>query len=336
MKTGIYSSPKTVAPMTLEKPIIQENEALVKVAYAGICGTDMMIYSGQHPRAEAPLIMGHEFCGVVEDIGQGHDFQKGDRVIIEPLLSCGKCAACKAGQAHVCANLKYIGIDQDGGFTEYATIPVDRLKYLPDSVTDEAAALTEPLAVAIHTVRRSSLKVGDTVAILGAGPIGLLIGLIAKEAGASEILISDVSPYRLKIASELGFTVVNAMNESIVETVKSYTNQVGADVVFEVAGNQITADQMINCIKFQGEIVVVSVYKKAPTINLTAMHFREISLKTTRCYSPDDFTKAIDLLEKKTFDVSLLISHILPLDEIEQGFQLMQNTDSSLKILFQP
>ncbi|MGE7687109.1 zinc-dependent alcohol dehydrogenase [Peribacillus sp. NPDC097895] len=336
MKIGVYYSPKTVATSTLEKPSIKDNEALVKVSYAGICGTDMMIYSGQHPRAKAPLIMGHEFSGIVDEIGEGHDFQKGDRVIVEPILNCGKCAACKAGQIHVCASLKYIGIDKDGGFTEFSTIPVDRLRRLPDNVSDEDAALTEPLAVAIHTVRRSSLKVGDTVAILGAGPIGLLIGLIAKEAGAGDIFISDVSPYRLKVATEMGFTAINDANESIVKEVRSHTRNVGADVVFEVAGNQITADQMIDCIKFQGQIVVVSVYKKAPVVNLAAMHFREISLITTRCYSPDDFTKAIKLLEQKTFDVNPLISHILPLDEFEKGFQLMENPESSLKILFHP
>jgi threonine dehydrogenase-like Zn-dependent dehydrogenase len=174
------------------------------------------------------------------------------------------------------------------------------------------------------------------VAILGAGPIGLLIALIAKEAGAGDIFISDVSPYRLKIASEMGFTAVNALNEDIVDKVKLHTQDVGADVVFEVAGNQITADQMIDCIKFQGEVVVVSVYKNAPIINLAKMHFREVSLTTTRCYSSDDFSIAIKLLEQQTININPIISHILPLDEIEKGFELMENPETSLKILFHP
>ena len=141
---------------------------------------------------------------------------------------------------------------------------------------------------------------------------------------------------RLQVARELGFEAIDAKDLDIVQVVKEYTDGVGADVVFEVAGSQITANQMIDCIKFQGEIMVVSVYKKPPTIQLAAMHFREISLSTTRCYSPEDFTKAIGLLEQNTINLDPLISHILPLEEIKTGFELMENPDQSLKILFQP
>jgi (R,R)-butanediol dehydrogenase / meso-butanediol dehydrogenase / diacetyl reductase len=336
MRTGIYDGPKMVKTSELPKPSINKNEALIRVTYAGICGTDMMIYSGKHPRAKAPLIMGHEFAGVIEEINEDSELKENDRVVIEPLLTCGHCAACRAGQSHVCINLKYIGIDKDGGFAEYVAVPIDHLRKLPDSVSNKEAALIEPLSVAIHTVRRSPIKVGDVVTILGAGPIGLLIGLIAKEAGAEKIFISDVSTYRLSVAASLGFTTINAKEENIVERVKDYTHQVGADVVFEVAGNQITADQMIQCIKFQGTLMVVSVYKSPPTIDLASMHFQEISLTTTRCYEQEDFTKAIKILEHKKIDVNPLISHVLSLKDITIGFELMENTEASLKILFNP
>jgi (R,R)-butanediol dehydrogenase / meso-butanediol dehydrogenase / diacetyl reductase len=336
MKAGTYVSPKQVEMTEREIPIPKADEALIKVSYGGICGTDMMIYHGLHPRAEAPLILGHEFSGVVEQVGENQQVKKGDKVAVEPLLSCGKCAACRNGQMHVCAKLRYIGIDKDGGFAEYATIPVNRLHVLPESVTEKEAAMLEPLAVAIHTVRRSKLLVGDTVAILGAGPIGLLIGIIAQRAGAGKIFISDVSSMRLQVARKLGFEAIDARDLDIVQVVKEYTNGVGVDVVFEVAGSQITANQMIDCIKYQGEIMVVSVYKKPPTIQLAAMHFREISLSTTRCYSPEDFTKAIELLAQNKINLDPLISHILPLEEIKTGFELMESPDQSLKILFQP
>ncbi len=292
---------KKVQTESIEKPVAGEGEALIKVAYAGICGTDMMIFAGKHPRAKAPVVLGHEFSGTIESIADNDHFHRGDRVTVEPYLTCGTCAACLAGQYHVCATLRCIGIDKDGGFAEYVAVPIHRLHHLPNNVSDEEGALTEPLAIAVHTVRRSDLKVGDSVVILGAGPIGLLIGQVAKQAGASEIFISDISPYRLQVAKQMGFTAVHAKEEDIKEAVLSFTKGVGADIVFEVAGTQATANQMIQCIKYQGKIVVVSVYKQAPTIDLAAMHFREISLTTTRCANSNDFAIAIRLMEKKNY-----------------------------------
>ncbi|WP_019536823.1 zinc-dependent alcohol dehydrogenase [Paenibacillus ginsengihumi] len=336
MKAGKYLAERTVRPAAAEVPVPGEGEALIKVAYAGICGTDMMIYAGKHPRAKAPLIMGHEFSGTVESAVGLKQFRPGDRVTVEPYLTCGTCAACRAGQYHVCAVLRCIGIDRDGGFAEYVAVPEHRLHRLPDEVSDEEGALAEPLAVAVHTVRRSDLKIGDCVAILGAGPIGLLIGLVAKQAGAGEILISDISPYRLQIARQMGFTAINAKEADMTEAVLAHTNGVGADVVFEVAGTAVTAKQMIPCIKFQGKVVVVSVYKQAPAVDLAAMHFREVSITTTRCANSSDFATAIRLMATRAVDVRPLISHRLPLEQIEQGFAAMENTEISLKVLFHP
>jgi (R,R)-butanediol dehydrogenase/meso-butanediol dehydrogenase/diacetyl reductase len=336
MKAGLFLSEKKAAIGELEKPITKNGEALIKVSFAGICGTDMMIYFGKHPRAKAPLAMGHEFSGVIEDINGESEFSAGDRVVIEPTLNCGKCEACLAGQSHVCKNLKLIGIDKHGGFAEYTSVPIDRLHRIPAELSDAHAALAEPVAVAVHTVRRSNLKVGDNVAILGGGPIGLLIGLMAKRAGADQIMVSDISPYRLNKAKELGLIAIDAKEANVIEEIKQRTNGIGADVVFEVAGTQITANQMIEISRIQGQIVVVSVYKQAPVIDLAAMHFREISLTTTRCYSRGDFEKAIRLMATGMVDVAPFISHELPLEEIAKGFELMENPDVSLKILFQP
>lgn len=336
MKAGLYISAKQVAVGELTKPVLSPGEALIKVSYAGICGTDMMIYSGKHPRAKAPLAMGHEFSGVIQEINGESYFSIGDRVVIEPTLSCGTCEACTAGEYHVCKTLKLVGIDQHGGFAEFVAVPLHRLHSIPDGLSDAHAALAEPVAVAVHTVRRSQLKVGDNVAILGAGPIGLLIGLVAKQAGAGQIIISDISPYRLGKAEQLGFTALDAKTVNITEEVRRLTDNTGADVVFEVAGNQITAKQMIETIKTQGQIVVVSVFKQPPAIDLAAMHFRELSLTTTRCYSKGDFKKAIQLMQNGSINVSSLISHELSLDQIAEGFELMENPDVSLKVLFQP
>ncbi|NHN31455.1 alcohol dehydrogenase catalytic domain-containing protein [Paenibacillus sp. S3N08] len=336
MKAGLYIAEKQVTVGQIDIPDLQPGEALVKVAYAGICGTDMMIYSGKHPRAKAPLAMGHEFSGVIERINGESSFIVGSRVVIEPTLSCGKCEACLAGETHVCKTLKLLGIDKHGGFAEYVAVPLDRLHQIPDGLSDAHAALAEPVAVAVHTVRRSNLKAGDSVMVLGAGPIGLLVGMVAKQAGASQVMISDLSPYRLQKAEQLGLIAFNAKEVNITEEVMKRTAGNGAEVVFEVAGSQATAKQMIETVKTQGQIVVVSVFKQAPAIDLAAMHFREISLTTTRCYSKGDFSKAIQLMHNGEIDVSSLISHELPLEQLAEGFHFMENPDVSIKVLFHP
>ncbi|WP_258000329.1 zinc-dependent alcohol dehydrogenase [Bacillus sp. Marseille-P3661] len=336
MKAGLYLSPKNFALGEIQKPKLKCDEALIKVAYAGICGTDMMIYSGKHPRAKAPLAAGHEFSGVIEEIKGESLFKIGDPVVIEPTLSCGSCEACSVGQNHVCKMLRLIGIDVHGGFSEYVAVPLHRLHLVPSDLSLATAALTEPVAVAVHTVRRSNVKVGDNIAIIGAGPIGLLVGLVAKLAGASQVIISDVSPHRLGIAKELGLTVLDAKEVDVTKEILDLTNGVGADVVFEAAGTQITAQQMTEIARIQGQIVVVSVYKKAPEIDLAKMHFKELSIVTTRCYSRNDFVTAIKMMASKQLNVEPLISHDLPLEEISKGFKLMENPDESLKILFHP
>src|SRR5699024_4865526 len=333
MIAGQYINPNTIKVSSKETPNIVENEALIKISYTGICGTDMMIYSGDHPRAETPIVMGHEFSGVVEKIYENSKFKVGDRVVIEPTISCGYSSPCKSGNSHICENLKLIGIDMDGGFAEYACVPINRLHSLPESLPLSLSALTEPVAVAVHSVRRSKLKVGQDVAILGAGPIGLLIGLIAQINGANNIYISDISSFRLNIAKKLGFQTINAQEINPVESILEKTNGNLMDVVFEVAGTQTTVEQMIDLIRTQGEIVIVSVFKHNPNIRLADMHFRELSINTTRVYTSDDFDTALNIINSEKRKFSTIISHELPLDQIEEGFSLMKNPDESLKVL---
>lgn len=256
--------------------------------------------------------------------------------MIQPTLSCGQCEACLEGQHHVCKTLRLIGIDRHGGFAEYVSVPLDRLHAIPDGLSDSLAAVAEPLAVGVHTVRRSRMKVGDSVAVLGCGPIGLIVALVARHAGAKQVIVSDISTYRLTKARELGFTVLDAKEVNVVEQVRAVTDGKGADVVFEVAGTPVTAQQMVEAVKIQGQIVVVSLFKQPPAVDLALMHFREISLTTTRCYSHADFSNAVHLLSNGTIDLAPLISHELPLDRISEGFVRMGNPEEALKIIIRP
>src|SRR5450759_5919058 len=206
MKATVWAATDRVDVTDLPMPVVPEGWALVKVAYNGICGTDLAILHGKHPRAIAPLIMGHEISGWIEQAGATGP-GAGTLVVAEPLISCGECRSCKNGLTHVCRRLGLYGIDAPGGMAQYVALPPEVLHAVPDGVDPRMATLAEPLAVAVHAVDLSGMQAGDTVAVYGAGPIGILTALVALHAGAA-VVITEPSPWRREVAAQLGFTVV--------------------------------------------------------------------------------------------------------------------------------
>jgi (R,R)-butanediol dehydrogenase / meso-butanediol dehydrogenase / diacetyl reductase len=192
-------------------PTPQPGEALIRVRLAGICGTDIHLAEGRRQDAPESLIPGHEFMGIITEVGAGVDGSlTGRRVVAEPILNCGACPTCRRGYPHVCERLRVRGVHVDGVFAEYAAIGVDRIHPVPESVPDQLAAAVEPLAVAVHVVRRAHPQVGDHVMVVGAGPIGLLVAQVARHAGASRTAVVEVSPGRLDMARRLGFETLDA------------------------------------------------------------------------------------------------------------------------------
>ena len=174
MKACVYTDLETVEIHDVPKPAAGPDEVLIKVSRAGICGTDLHIYLGHmDQRVTKPLVMGHEMCGEIVEVPDGTGFQVGDRVVVEPTVFCGKCPACKRGNMHICQNLNFLGIDSAGAFQEFWNAPVDRLHRIPSELSDNAAAMIEPLAVAVHDVRRAPVELGDQAVVIGGGPIGL-------------------------------------------------------------------------------------------------------------------------------------------------------------------
>ena len=212
-------------------------EVRLDVGYVGICGTDMHIYHGvMDQRVDPPQIIGHEMSGVVAELGEGvSGFDIGDRVVVRPLDYCGECPACEAGCSHICHNLKFMGIDTPGAMQSSWTVKARTLHKLPENVSLKLGALIEPLSVAVHDIERSRLKAGETAVVLGGGPIGQLIALVAKSMGAN-VLVSEVSEVRRAFAGKIGVDSIDPANEDIVSRVKEITGGKGADVVFEVAG----------------------------------------------------------------------------------------------------
>jgi len=335
MRAGVWLAPNRVELREIERPTPGPGEALVKVAYAGICGTDLSMYVGKHPRARPPLVMCHEFVGTIAQAG-GDALSEGTPVVVNPLLSCGACHPCTRGMPHLCESLGLLGIDRDGGFAEYVSVPLQTVRRLPPSLPLVKAALIEPLAVACHAVRASNLRVGDVTAVLGAGPIGIMTAQVARLAGARQVFMSEVAPRRLSIARELGFEVIDARERSIVQVVREATDGVGVPVAFETAGVQSTINDVREVVRIGGQILQVGMPKTPPTLDLVALTYAEITIRPTRVYREEDFAAAIAIAASGEADLSTPVTHILPLEELDRGMQLALGAEGVGKVLIDP
>lgn len=336
MKALKIIAPKRLELEDAERPCIGPDEILLKVAYGGICGSDIHIYHGNNERVKYPLIMCHEMSGEVAEIGKecSNQWKTGDRVVVNPLISCGVCDPCRRGNFHVCNKLGLIGIDTDGAFAEYVKVKPYQLIKISDEIPLDTAALAEPLAVGIHAVTRSGLKLGDKVVILGGGPIGLMVAFAAKAAGAGLVAISEMSQFRLQKAKEMGFEVIDAKN-NVKEKVLELTNGIGADIVFEAAAAAVTSAQMTGLLRTRGTAIMVGVHRDLASVNLREVNLRELNIAGARVYTESDFVTAARLMPELK-ELPRVITHRLSLDEHAKGFEVMMAAQESLKILLQP
>jgi (R,R)-butanediol dehydrogenase/meso-butanediol dehydrogenase/diacetyl reductase len=336
MQAGVYSGVENLKLQEWPKPELDRGEMLVKVRYAGICGTDMLIHAGKHPRVVPPRVLGHEIFGTVVETRAAADskVKQGDRVAVFPLISCGRCAPCREGNAHVCEKLGLLGIDTDGGFAEYVKVTPEQLIRVPPGVDDEQAALVEPLSVAVHAVRTSGFTAGDTALVTGAGPIGNLIAQVLRAVGARRVLVSEAKPFRRDVAERMGFTVVNPLEKKPLEAIRQLTGESFADHVFEATGATAAYRDAVQSCKVRGHITFVGLPKLPPEVDVLNLVFKEIRTSGARVYNPKDFLVAISLLERGAIDVKSVVTDRLPLKDIEEGLRRMHDPDRSLKILF--
>lgn len=309
-------------------------EAQIRVSHCGICGTDLHIFHGKMDhRVQMPQIIGHEMSGTLEALGEGvTGWAPGDRVTVRPLDHCGECPACLSGHAHICMRLKFIGIDSPGAMQGLWTVPAHTLHRLPASLDFELGALIEPLAVACHDVRLGEVRSGEAAVVLGGGPIGLLIGLVARSAGA-RVMISEVNPFRLALARELGLEAVNPLEIDLPAHVNASTGGAGADVVFEVTGTTAGAEMMTKLPRTRGRIVMVAIHAQPAPVALFQFFWRELRLAGARVYEPQDFDQAIALAAAGTLPLRKVITEVLPLDGLESGFRAMESGGAVMKVL---
>ncbi|MFN7921391.1 MAG: alcohol dehydrogenase catalytic domain-containing protein [Bryobacteraceae bacterium] len=245
MRAAFYMGHKSIRVSNCASVAPGPGQVQLRVSHCGICGTDLHLFHGHMDhRVHIPQVIGHESSGVIESVGEGvQGYERGDRVTVMPLDPCGKCPTCKAGHSHICQNLKFIGIDSPGAMQALWTVPAHTLHKIPADLTLEHAALIEPIAVACHDVRLGEVKPGEYVVVLGGGPIGTLVALVAKQGGA-HVVVSEINPFRIKLARNLGLEVVDPRETDLAKKVDSETGTAGADAVFEVSGSATGAEIM--------------------------------------------------------------------------------------------
>jgi (R,R)-butanediol dehydrogenase/meso-butanediol dehydrogenase/diacetyl reductase len=309
-------------------------EVEVAVAYAGICGTDLHVYAGHmDARVGTSRVIGHEMSGTVARLGEGvSHLAVGQAVVVRPLRACGACPACREGYAHICHTLKFMGLDTDGAFQERWTVPAETLHAIPEGVPLDHAALVEPLAVAVHDVRRARLQAGETALVVGGGPIGMLIALVAREAGA-EVIVSEIAPRRRAFAEDLGLATVDPAAVEIGPEIAARTGGKGADVVFEVSGSQAGVDAMTAAAATRGRIVMVAIHATKPQVDLFRFFWRELEMVGARVYEPADYDAAIALLAEGRIPAATLITDVCDLSEIEAAFAALKENPVAMKTL---
>lgn len=329
-----YRGNKTFAVEEANAQPPAAGEVQLRIAFCGICGTDMHVYHGNmDARVGLNRIVGHELSAVVEDLGEGvTGFAKGQKVVVRPLDHCGDCPACNAGHQHICHKLKFLGLDTDGAMQELWNVPAHTLHVLPDDMRLDHAALIEPVAVACHDVRMANVQPGEDVVVIGGGPIGVLVAMVARDAGG-KVVISEVNENRLAIAEKLGFDTVNPAKVDLKAAITDRTGGKGADVVFEVSGTQPGVDAMTAVAATRGRICMVAIHATKPQVDMFQFFWRELKLIGARVYEPQDYDKAIELVAKGAIDADTVITDVSPLGQIQQAFESLDSSPTALKSL---
>ena len=333
MKATLYEGNKTfnVIEKEIEKP--GKGEVRIKVAYVGVCGTDVHIYHGMmDKRVNIPETIGHEMSGVIDAVGEGvSNFAIGDKVVVRP-LDDRLVKPSDKGFNHICEELKFIGIDSPGAMQEYWNVPAFTLHKLKEDTDLKLAALIEPLSVATHDVRMSGLKAGETAVVLGGGPIGLLVAMVAKEVGAN-VIVSEVNEKRITKAKELGLNAVNPTKLDLVKYVREQTEGRLADVVFEVAGVQPALDVMTEVAGIRGRIVMVAIHGQKKEVDLFKFFWKELKLIGARVYEKEDYEKSIKLITANDLPFEDMITDVQPLSNIQKVFENIDNNPDGMKVL---
>jgi len=344
MKAAVIREYGKIAMEEVKKPLLPDNYVMVKVRYASICGSDQHIFKGEfHPRTRLPLIAGHEFAGVIDEVGKDvKNLIPGEKVTVDPIIWCGKCIACKEGHYPACTSLKLVGIDLDGGFAEYVSVPATMVFKVPDHISDEHAALVEILSIGFHASGRPGGGQHDDIVIVGSGNVGQSILHAAKTITGGKIFIADIIDERLALASSAfpGIHTVNIRNTDPLAFIRELTDGKGVDIAFEAVGHEVAVSgrfnpvrTCINAIKGGGTVCVLGLSDHPAEILMKELIWKVAKIVASRV-SHGEFAKAIEALDKGLLNPDKMITGILKLEDAQKGFELLDREPAkNLKIL---
>ncbi|MDN5788157.1 2,3-butanediol dehydrogenase [Pseudorhodobacter sp.] len=346
MKAARWYAAKDIRVEEIDEPQVTPGDIKIKVAWTGICGSDLHEYLAgpifvpvdeNHPLShdKAPITMGHEYAGEVTELGEGVEgFEIGDRVAVEPIYHCGKCDACREGKYNLCKDLGFVGLSGGaGGFAAYSVVPAHMAHKMPEGLSMEQGALVEPAAVALHAVRVSKIKAGDTAAVFGAGPIGLLVVEALRAAGASRVYVVEPSEERRAKAIELGATrAMDPTETDVVAEIRAATGS-GVDVAFEVTGVPQVLAQVIDSTRHEGQALVVSIWETEASFQPNTIVLSERTIKGTIGYR-NVYPAVMELMTRGFFQAKNLVTKRIEIDDIvTEGFEALSSEKSQVKIL---
>jgi L-iditol 2-dehydrogenase len=345
MRAVVYHAPGDVRVEDVPVPDCGDGEIRAKVDACAVCGTDLKTYRHGNPRIKAPKVMGHEFTGVVDRVGDAAcGFAVGDRVVMATSVSCGRCFYCQRGWNNLCVELAPMGFTYHGGMAEYVTIPARALENghaikVPGGVAPEHACLAEPLSCAVNSCENCGVREGDTVVVIGAGPMGIMNACVARGFGAAKIIMAEVNPVRLRQAQAFGFDrLLNPAEEDLAQAVKDETAGLGADVVIVAAPAAAPQEQAPALARKRGAVCLFASLpsgNSAITLDSRIVHYGEIRVVGTSDSTPRQVAKAVELIASGDLPLARLASHVLDLGEIFKAYELMESGEA-LRVVLRP
>jgi len=343
MRAVVYHAPGDVRVEDAPVPDCGPGEIRAKVDACAVCGTDLKAYRHGNPRIKAPKVMGHEFTGVLDAVGEGvSGFSVGDRVVMATSISCGGCYYCRRGWTNLCVELAPLGFTYEGGMAEFVTIParaVDNghVVRVPAGVPAEYACLAEPLSCAVNSCENSGVGEGDTVVVVGAGPMGIMNACVARGFGAAKIIMAELNPVRLRQAEAIGFDrVVNPAEEDLAQVVKDETCGLGADVAIVAAPAAAPQERAPTLVRKRGTVCLFASLpfgNSAITLDSRVVHYGEIRVVGTSDSTPRQVSKAVELIGCGSLPLEFLASHVLDLAEVIRAYALMESGEAFRVVL---
>ena len=329
MLQSVMTGPGKIAFRNIEKPTINDDEVLMQTKRIGVCGSDIHVFHGLHPYTGYPVVQGHEVSGVVAAVGKNVvGIQVGDEITFTPQVTCGECYPCKHGMYHICETLKVMGFQTGGAAQEFFVLPTWNVLKLPEGFSLDQGAFVEPVAVAVHAVRKGGDVTGKRVLVLGAGTIGNLVAQAARALGAQAVMITDINDYKLEKAKECGIDfMVNTAQEDLGQAITTHFGPNKADLILECVGVQATADQAVANARKGSTIVIVGVFGARPTIDLGLVQDRELNLSGTLMYQKSDYAKAMELIASGKMQLNNLITHRFKFEQYLDAYHTIEESN---------